>query len=271
MKSLLANRIISWVLFFFAAPLLSFSQVPGKPVPARRVNDLAAVFDAGQVQALESRLVSFNDSTSNQVVIVTLPKLDNAASATAFEIGQKWGVGDDKFNNGIVILVKPKRGNERGEAFIATGYGLEGALPDAICKRIVENEMIPHFKLDDYFGGINAALDVILPIAAGEYSYKQYNDSENAGAVAGAVIVALFVAIFVIVAALSNRGGGTHIGGGGRKGPSALDLLILGSMLSSGGRGRSSGGFGSGGGFGGGGFGGFGGGGFGGGGAGGSW
>jgi len=254
-------------------PLAASTQVPAKPAPPRLVNDLASVFTTSEASDLENRLVQFSDSTSNQIVIVTLPSLNGyEKSQMAFSIGESWGVGGTKFNNGIVILVKPKTNHEKGEAFIATGYGLEGALPDAICKRVVENEMIPHFNNNNYYSGIDAALNVILPIAAGEYSYQEYK-KETEGSLFGSLLVLFFVFIFIIAFIGKKGGGSSNIGGGNHRGPSALDLLLLGSILTSGSRGSSGGSFGGfgGGSFGGGGFGGFGGGGFGGGGAGGSW
>lgn len=270
MKYHLANKVLPTLLICIMLPLAAFAQVPTKPVPPRLVNDLASVFTAVEAKDLETRLVQFSEKTSNQITVVTLPSLNGYDKAQmAFSIGESWGVGGAKFNNGLVILVKPKKGNEKGEAFIATGYGLEGALPDAICKRVVEYEMIPHFQNNNYYAGIDAALAVILPIAAGEHSYQEYKKGEE-GSLFGPILVLFLVFIFII-SLFGKKGGPTNIGGGNRKGPSALDLLMLGSILSSGGRGRS-GGFGGGGfGGGGGGFGGFGGGGFGGGGAGGSW
>jgi uncharacterized protein len=269
MRSHLANRVYLFATLLLFLPLAAFAQIPQKPVPPRLVNDLAGILSESEKSTLEERLVQFSQNTSNQIVIVILKSLEGYDKAQmAYSIGQNWGVGDAKFNNGLVILIKPKIGNERGEAFIATGYGLEGALPDAICKRVVDNEMIPFFKENNYFGGLSMALDVILPIAAGEYSYKQYSGGDGEGA-AGAVGVIFLVIMFIIIAIARKGGNTTNLGGGSRRGPSAMDLLILGSLLS-GGRGRS-GGFGGGFGSGGGGFGGFGGGGFGGGGAGGSW
>lgn len=262
------------ILLLFA--FLSEAQIPQKPSPPRLVNDFASLFSSTEIQRIESALVAFSDSTSNQIVIVTVNSLEGMdKSQFAYSIGDEWKVGQSEFDNGVVILIKPKRGNERGEAFIATGYGLEGALPDAICKRVVEREMIPRFKEEDYFGGVVAALNVIMPIAAGEYSSDEYASSgAEEGGIAAAVLVILFVIFVVVISAVSRKGGGGNYGGGGRKGPGLAELLILGSMLS-GGRGRSGGfgggGFGGGGFSGGGGFGGFGGGGFGGGGAGGSW
>jgi uncharacterized protein len=267
-KSLLAIRYLAVFTALILTWSNSYAQIPSRPSPPVLVNDLASVFTSTERSELERRLVEFANNTSNQIVIVTLSTLDgNDKAQVAFSIGQNWGVGDSKFNNGLVILVKPKKGSERGEAFIATGYGLEGTLPDAVCKRIVENEMIPFFRQDRYYDGLMASLDVILPIAAGEYNHAQYTKGAG-GSFLPAAGVLFFVFIFII-SMISKKGGTTNLGGGNKRGPSALDLLLLGSILSSAGRGRS-GGFG-GGGFGGGGFGGFGGGGFGGGGAGGSW
>lgn len=273
MKSHLANKILSTLLICIMLPLAAYTQVPSKPSPPRLVNDLASVFTASESADLENRLVQFSQKTSNQITIVTLPSLNGYDKAQmAFSIGENWGVGGAKFNNGVVILVKPKIKGEKGEAFIATGYGLEGALPDAICKRIVENEMIPNFKNNNYYAGIDAALAVILPIAAGEHSYQEYKKGDDS--LFGSLLVLFCVFVFITILFGNKKGGPTNLGGGNRRGPSALDLLLLGSILSGGRGGRSSGSFGGGfggGSFGGGGFGGFGGGGFGGGGAGGSW
>ena len=275
MKSLLAIRNITITVLVLLSSVLT-AQIPAKPIPPRLVNDFASLLNPSDAARIEEALVAFSDSTSNQIVVVTVTSLGGVdKSQFAYSIGAEWKVGQSDFNNGIVILIKPKVGNERGEAFIATGYGLEGALPDAICRRIVEKEMIPRFREEDYFGGVVAALNVIMPIAAGEYSSDEYAASSGEeGSIIAAILVILFVLFVTVISAISKRGGGGNYGGGGRKGPGLAELLILGSLLSRGGGGRSGGfggGFGSGGGFGGGGFGGFGGGGFGGGGAGGSW
>ena len=275
MKSLLVTRGLAFTALLLFTSVL-FAQIPAKPAPPRLVNDFASIFSQNDAERIERALVAFSDSTSNQIVVVTVNSLEGMDKAQfAYQIGAEWKVGQSEFDNGVVILIKPKRGNERGEAFIATGYGLEGALPDAICKRIIEREMIPRFAEDDYFGGVVAALNVIMPIAAGEYSSDKYaSDTEDLGGLGAAVLVIMFIIIVTIISAISKKGGGGNYGGGGKRGPGLAELLILGSMLS-GSRGGRSGGFGGGGfgggGFGGGGFGGFGGGGFGGGGAGGSW
>lgn len=253
------------------------AQVPSRPQPQRLVNDLADIFSSSQEERMEQTLVAFADSTSNQIAVVSVPDLYGMDKAQlAFQIGEEWGVGQQKFDNGVVILVKPKVGNSRGEVFIATGYGLEGVLTDAVCRRIIEQYMIPAFQANDYYAGVENALNVILPLAAGEISTDEFASGDGSESVIASVFFLLF--IFIIFVALFKSGGNNrpqNMGGGNRKGLSAADLIML-SILSnnsnsrgSDGWGGSSGGFG--GGFGGGGFGGFGGGGFGGGGAGGSW
>jgi uncharacterized protein len=274
MRYRLVSKSLTLLILLTVAATSVLAQVPKRPSPPRLVNDFAAILTPEQSAYLEDTLVNFANKTSNQIVIVTLNDLGGMErSQMAYSIGEEWKVGQEKFDNGVVVLIKPKTPNERGEAFIATGYGLEGALPDAICKRIVEKEMIPHFMLGEYYEGIVQALKVIMPIAAGEFSSEEYAAQSKGGSLAGALIVIGIVLIFIIVSISKTKKGPTNFGGGDRKDPSFFDLLILGSLLSGrGGRfgGYSGGGFGRGG-FGGGGFGGFGGGSFGGGGAGGSW
>lgn len=248
-------------------PVVYSQEIPARPNPPRLVNDFAGLMAPDQVAALERDLVVFNDSTSNQIVVLTVNDLGNYdASQFAVEVGQKWGVGQKGSDNGIVVLIKPKQGNSRGEAFIAPGYGLEGAIPDAICKRIVDQEMIPYFKNNDYYGGITAGIKVLKGLASGEFTSAQYK-KKGGDAPKWGFIVPILVMIIIFSIFRNNRGKQHHIGGNV---PFWTWLFLAGSL----GGGRSGGGFGSGnGGFGGGGggFGGFGGGGFGGGGAGGSW
>lgn len=129
------------------------------------VNDFANVMDKSDVQTLENRLRAYSDSTTNQICIVTVNSLDGKAPAEyAQELGQKWGVGQKGKDNGVIILVKPKQLLSKGEVFIATGYGMEGVLPDAICKRIIERKMIPLFKENKYDAAIKTAVNEIILI-----------------------------------------------------------------------------------------------------------
>jgi uncharacterized protein len=263
-------------LFLISLFLFSFSvfaqDIPERPDPPRLVNDLANVFSEDQKQQMEAELVQFNDQTSTQICVITLPSLNGMEiSDFSFKIGEKWGVGQKGKNNGIVIVFKPKSESEKGEIFIAPGYGLEGVIPDAIAKRIVSNEMIPRFREGDFYGGISAATKVLMSLSSGEFTADAYqkktggNKSEKGG---GGFMLVVIIIIVLISIFKGGRGGGYSSRG-------SLPFWLAMGLLGSGNRGGGSfGGFsgGSGGfGGGGGGFGGFGGGSFGGGGAGGSW
>ena len=166
------------VLLCLMTAVLSYA-IPSRPDPQRLVNDLAQVFTSDQVSRLENTLVAFDDSTSNQIVVVTVKDLEGYdPSEYATRIGLDWGVGSEQFNNGIVLLVKPKTYDSAGQVFIAVGYGLEGAIPDAYAKRIIENELIPNFRLNDYYAGVEAACDVLMKLASGEISEPRGDDED---------------------------------------------------------------------------------------------
>ena len=259
-------RSIPLLAAVLALTVSASAQIPPKPSVPRAVNDFAGVFSRSDAEYMNRVLVDFADSTSNRIVVVTVDDLGGIEPAMfAYGIGEQWGVGSDKFDNGVVVLVKPKTSRSSGQVYIAVGYGLEGAIPDAIAKRIVENEMIPRFRENDYTGGVAAALNVLMRLSAGEISYKEYEESVSDGA--GGFVALGFIIFFIIVLVLARRNGPTNIGHGGS---SVADAIFWSSMLGGGRGGRGFGG-GGGGGFSGGFSGGFGGGSFGGGGAGGSW
>jgi uncharacterized protein len=272
MKRIVIIAVLAVVIFPGISKSALFSQdIPDRPVPPRLVNDFAGLLNSNEVNYLESKLVAFNDSTSNQIAIVTVNDLAGYEKADyAIRLIEKWGIGQKEFDNGVVILVKAKTTTSRGETFIATGKGLEGAIPDITCAEIVDYEMIPAFKNEDYYEGLNRATDVLMALARGEYSSDQYG--RKGGAVKKTAPAGFFIILIIVLIALFNSGKSNH-NNISKKGN--LPLWILLGMMSSG-RGShdgSWGGFSGGGGFGGGGggFGGFGGGSSGGGGAGGSW
>ena len=267
MKKILTLTVLACVLLWgFSVPALLSQDIPDKPVPPRLVNDFAGLLNSNEVNNLERKLVAFNDSTSNQISIVIVNDLAGYEKADyAQRLGEKWGIGQKEFDNGILILVKPNTAVSRGEAFIATGYGLEGAIPDLACADIVDNEMIPAFRNNNYYEGLDRAVNVLMSLASGEYSYDQYG--RKGGAVKKGAPVGFFIILIIVIIALINSGKSNH-NNLSRKGN--LPFWILLGMMNSG-RGSHRGSWGGFSGGGGGGFGGFGGGGFGGGGAGGSW
>ncbi len=248
--------------------LISFSVFAAKeekclldqPAKQDLVQDYANIIDAESEAHLRKTLIAFNDTTSTQILVVTVTDLCGYDKAKfTYTLGERWKVGQKGKNNGIVIMIKPKEIDGIGETFIAPGYGLEGVLPDAIAKRIVENEMIPYFKEKQYSWGIIAGVNTVMSITSGEFSADEYAKKNSAGWIPF-VFVLFFIVFFVI---LKSRGASKYAASNNLGFWAAL-MMMNASNKSHGG---SFGNFSSGGGS----FGGFGGGSFGGGGAGGSW
>lgn len=266
-------KALMLLCFIFPSIQIIAQDIPEKPNPPRLVNDFAQMLSADEVRTLENKLVSFNDSTSTQIAIVIVPTLNGYSKADyAQRLGEKWGIGKKGLNNGVLILVKPKTADSNGQVQITQGYGLEGAIPDITCGEIVDYEILPAFRNNDYFGGLDKATNTLMSLARGEFSAEDYGKKAGRGGKSnsqGSPALFGIIAIVVILILIFGKKGGSnnrHINTGG------LPLWLLLSMMNSGrgSHGGSWGGF-SGGGGGGGGFGGFGGGSFGGGGAGGSW
>lgn len=260
LKACLSYALTLMLLLLVSQSAFAQSEgLPEKPNPPRLVNNLSQefpdFFSAEETATLESKLEELSNTSSNQIVVVVVDDLNDMEPwSYATELGQKWGVGQGKDDNGIVILIKPTKSGIGRKTFIAVGYGLEGVIPDLTANRIVEEEINPLLKEGRNFEALNKGTDVLIALAKGEYNYKTYDKSSKK--LPGSLIFKLIVIILVIILlSRKNRGGGMTIGRGG---------VFMGPMF--GGFGGGSGGGGSSGGFGG-----FGGGGFGGGGSGGSW
>lgn len=257
-------KIIVLAFCFLIPSVASFAQdFPEKP--STLVNDYTHTLSPDQVNSLERKLVAFDDSTSIQIAVVIIKSLGGYdISQYATQLGEKWGVGRDKKNNGLVLLVAL----DDRKVTIQTGYGVEGAVPDAIARRIIENEIKPEFKSGNYYEGLDKGTNAIISYTKGEYKNDTPKRKQSKGVPVGLIILIIIVAVTFI-----SRGGGGGNQVIGRGGVSPLWWLLAGNMMGRGGGngGGGFGGFSGGGGGGGGGFGGFGGGSFGGGGASGSW
>ncbi|MEO6583277.1 MAG: TPM domain-containing protein [Ferruginibacter sp.] len=255
-------KIFFSVLLFVLATSVAAQQIPSRPVPPRLVNDYTNTLTPDQNQNIESNLVQFSDSTTTQIAVVIVETTgDYDISEYALKLGREWGVGGKEFNNGVILLIAKKD----HRLHIATGYGVEGALPDITAKHIIEDVITPNFKGDDYYRGIYMGTDAIMKAVRGEYTAPATAKSRKSS---GFPFIILFIIIFLLMSGGGRGGKGGQFmsrrGSRGLAGP-----LIWGSLLGGGGGGGSS--WGGGGSSGGGGFGGFGGGSFGGGGASGSW
>tara|TARA_Y100000589_G_scaffold327112_1_gene368305 strand:+ start:1718 stop:2548 length:831 start_codon:yes stop_codon:yes gene_type:complete len=270
MKFKIKSALLYLFLFLGLSSLAENDCFPKKDNSNRiLVYDESDIFSPSEERALNQRLVQISNNTSNQIVVVVVNDLcgmDQAMYAT--DLGQAWGVGTKGQDNGIVILIKPTGGKGNRRTFIAVGYGLEGVIPDATAKLVVENEMIPNFKNGQFYKGVDAALDVLVPLAKQEFNYRAYGDKvrrskdEQGGFM---ILVVLLFVVFYLLARISSSRKYAQTNGTG-----FWTAFMMGSLLGGMGGSSNRGGwddFNSGGG----GFGGFGGGGFGGGGAGGSW
>jgi uncharacterized protein len=233
------------------------------PAPAQYFNDYAGVVSAATAAQLNQRLAQFERDSASQIMVVVYPHMQSDSSIEDYtvRVAQSWKVGQQDKNNGAVLFVF----TEDRKMFLQTGYGLEGVLPDALCKRIIEDEIKPWFKSGNYDNGLTAGVNAILAAAKGEYKGTGQTVAErdsggtSHGHSPGGVLT--FLAVIVAIIAISSlRRGNSY----SRRGWSSGGWV--GGWSSGGGGGWSGGGGGGGGG-------GFSGGGgsFGGGGAGGSW
>lgn len=256
-----------WMGFFFLFLFgmnLSFAQftIPKKPSFQTSVYDYANLLSPTEKSQLESKLIRYSDSTSTQMVVITIEDLKGEYIGTlAPQWGQEWGIGQKDEDNGIVILLSK---NDR-KIWIAPGYGAEERLTAGVNGEIIRNIITPEFKAGSYYNGLDKGADAIFDVLNGKF---KSNGKRKASKQPSPFPIFIFIGIVILIIILSSKNKGGRGGNGGRfAGPSLGDIIILSSLGRSGGFGGSSGG-----GFGGGGFGGgFGGGGFSGGGAGGSW
>ena len=245
------------ILVFILSGMYANAQytIPDKPSFQTSVYDYADVLSQAEEKELESKLIRYSDSTSTQIVVISVEDLKGEdIGILTPKWAQEWGIGQEKEDNGILILLSKK---DR-KIWIAPGYGVEERLTAGINGELTRNVIIPEFKAGSYYKGLDKGADAIFKVLKGKYKGSRKKESNFP---VGIIVV---VVVFLVLM-FSKRNSG---GNGGRSGGLDLgDMIILSSL------GRSGGGFGGGsfgggsGGFGGG----FGGGGFSGGGAGGSW
>ncbi|WP_330444375.1 TPM domain-containing protein [Flavobacterium sp. C4GT6] len=237
--------------------------IPPKPKGYKQtsVYDYAGLLSSSEKRALEEKLVRYSDTTSTQIVVVTVETIkgENIGLLTP-KWAQEWGVGQEKEDNGVFILLAAKERN----IWISPGYGVEDKLTAGVVGTLTRRVIIPEFKAGSYYRGLDKGTDAIIEILKGTYKGGAKREKGVGGG-----LVFFFIFLFIVIISILSRRGGGGGGRGNRSGGSTLaDIIILSSLGRGGGFGGGSGfGGSSGGGFGGG----FGGGGFSGGGAGGSW
>ena len=250
-------------LFLFVLALIGLMahaqfDIPKKPSFQTSVYDYADVLNPTEEKELENKLIRYSDSTSTQIVVISIEDLKGEdIGILTPKWGHEWGIGQEKEDNGILILLSK---NDR-EIWISPGYGVEDKLTAGINGELIRNIIIPEFKAGSYYNGLDKGADAIFEVLKGKYKGSRKESKKDFPILP----VIIFVIILILIISKASKGGGNS--GGGSRGLDLGDIIILSSL------GRGNGGFGGGsfgggsGGFGGG----FGGGGFSGGGAGGSW
>jgi len=200
------------LLIFYSS---SFAQ-PEIPQFKNWANDLTHTLSPQELQQLNFRLKTYEDSTTNQLVALMIPSLEGyPLESYSFEVAEKNKIGTKEKSNGILFLAVK---NDR-KMRIEVGYGLEGVLPDALSSSIIRNEIAPYFRKNEYYAGINSGIDAIIAAIGGEY---KSDFKENSRGLNALEIIILLLIIFIVLSILpkSRKLGGSggyifHGGGGG--------------------------------------------------------
>lgn len=235
-------------LFIFLSITISgFAQdfLPDKPTGM--VNDFADMLTSSEERQLESKLRSYRDTTTNAFVIATLESLQGyPIEDVALQIHNNWNIQYEERGNGVLILISEQDRKMR----IEVGYGLEGAIPDIMANRIIDDIMTPSFRAGDFYGGLDQATNVLIDLAAGEFEGfpKRSSTSDESGIPIDLIILFIILIFFLVSKGKGGKGGRRHslgsngiifFGGGFGGGGSSFG----------GGGGGGFGGFGGGGGF----------------------
>ena len=216
-KRSVCRRFLFSVLLTLCSIHFGFSQfnIPDKPKKTAEqtsVYQYTPLLSESQKSSLEQKLIKYSDSTSTQIVVVIISSTQGEnINYLGAQWGEKWGIGQAKEDNGVlIILAKDDR-----KIAINTGYGMEHLLTDAMSKRIIELDIIPYFKQNDYYGGLNRGVDAVFEVMTGEYKgTRKENTSEE---FPGGFIILLFIIFIIVMISISkkNQGGG---GPGNNKG-----------------------------------------------------
>ncbi|WP_142453210.1 TPM domain-containing protein [Gracilimonas mengyeensis] len=200
------RRFLS-LIFFLCISVAGFSQdfLPEKPVGM--VNDFADMLSSSEEQRLESKLRGYRDTTTNVIAIATLESLEGySEEEIATTLFSKWRMWEGERDNGVLILVSEQ--DRRMQ--IEVGYGLEGAIPDAMANRVYADILVPNFRQGDFYGGLDQATDVLMQLAAGEYEGMPSESVSEGGIPIDVIIIFIILVIFLISKGKGGKGGRRH-------------------------------------------------------------
>lgn len=198
----IVKRLSLYLLALGAISCHAAEVIPSKP--DRYFNDYAGIVSKEAALGFNEQLAQFERDTSNQVVVAIFQKMESDSDVADYaqRVAQSWGVGSKEHRNGIVLLVFVAD----HKMSIQTGYGLEGALPDATAFDIRQNKITPHFRANDYEGGLAAGIDSIFKAIRGEYKGSGKTTKEAKGNKGLGLAFLVFFVVFVVVLYLITRG-----------------------------------------------------------------
>lgn len=228
----MANKKIAWfkiigmLLLLFSSIVAIAQNIPPRPQPARLVNDFADLLDNSEENQLESKLRNYMDSTSTQIVVVTVNSIDGApVNEYAASIGYKWGIGQKDKHNGVVILISK---NDR-KGYIATGYGVEDGLNNFVANDIYKTDLVPYFKTGNFYRGLDEGTSAIILVLSGKFSNEHLLNKNEPDSTFVIILVIAILLFFIFIAWIAKKNGnhisrrgvssptfwGPTIGGGG--------------------------------------------------------
>jgi uncharacterized protein len=188
------------LLFFFLTGKIAFAlDLPDKP--NKLVNDYTNTLSSSEQAQLESKLVAFDDSTSTQVTVVIVPNTQGDDIADyAVQLFNKWHIGQKEKNNGVMLVVA----KDDHRVNITTGFGVEGVLPDIVCNHIIQNDIVPEFRNNNYFEGIDAGTTSIMKIVSGEFTGAAYVQKHKEKPVYFPFAMFLFIVFIIFISRIGR-------------------------------------------------------------------
>ncbi len=176
-RTFMARRaLFMFTLFLFSQVSLAQFEIPEKPDFQTSVYDYINLLSPSEKSNLEEKLVKYSDTTSTQIVVAIISSTEGEyINYLATNWAENWGIGQAKEDNGVFILLAR---NDR-KINISTGFGVEHLLTDKMCSQIINREIIPYFKQNDYYGGLNVGADSIFKVLNGEYQGTRQSDSSD--------------------------------------------------------------------------------------------
>jgi uncharacterized protein len=208
----LVSLLVAALAFLSADARLARADVKIPPAPAHYLDDEAGLLPSDDASRIDAKLRTFDEQTSNQIVVAIFPELpEPSLEDFTVRTAQAWRVGRKKLDNGAVLFVFVKDHKTR----IEVGYGLEGALPDALCKDILQDRLAPEFREGRYAAGIDAAVDAIMQATRGEYHAAGRRATPSRGFPQGCVSALVLLLFFGFPLFFRRRRGWRTYGGGG--------------------------------------------------------